>query len=72
MSTEYPILLICRLNICKMNQRILALSRVSLSSERSHPEAQGVDTVQVGEHSPTLGLDTEVVLGSIRHQDAVT
>ena len=55
-----------------MNQRILALSRVSLSSERSHPEAQGVDTVQVGEHSPTLGLDTEVVLGSIRHQDAVT
>ena len=39
---------------------------------RSHPEAQGVDTVEVGEHGPTLGLDTEVVLGSIRHQDAVT
>ena len=50
----------------------LAQSRVSVKSERSHPKAQSVDTVEVGEHGPTLGLDTEVVLGSVRHQYAVT
>jgi hypothetical protein len=40
-------------------------------SDHSHVEGEGEDAVCVCEHSPPLGLDTEVVLPRVRHQDAV-